>query len=1121
MWDFNKLIDKIGVQIEESNYGQALILLLSLETNIDIWLKKLSDSKKTSKSKNINNKIEELKKQKTQILKTRIKIKNLQKKYFFLDIFNDVSMKSEEILDFKKLQYLTLYLNYLEKKNEGKKWFILLKELELLNKTAINIKEEEIKKLYSLESSNIIEVQKKAKKDIETLRKEIKKLEKLSVIFIKNIKVLEKNKENNLIKVKEAETEKELLKVLVLYKNKQYIDAINETKKILSNNPYHKKTNYILKKIQKDFEKQAQKEDLEKNNKDEVSNILKEAWVLDLSKSKNTEVTTFGIDNVFSYIKKTLFRKNEQKKNLENLKAIEKILLNSWDINKVKKWSINSNYSHILKEWFLKDISNFNINWFNFYWKILSKDEFTWDAFWYYKNEKEWKIFFYLWDATWHWVQASFTVAIVSKLFYEATQKYTKIEDIFIFINNELKLKIKWRYFMTGILFERDENNKTLKYIWGWHDPLFIYNKNSHSLEKLIPWWLAIWVRIINNVNSIKTKEIDLLDWDVLIWFTDGLIEARNLKSEIFWMKRLEELLNKTVIKNKNITEIYNGIIHGLTEFTEWNSLDDDMSIVIFQRDTNTDILNSKEEIDSLIEKEKIEDPNIKIKKWKNKQQILEEIKKQKYESNLKIRLDRLKQLYELREYFKLKQEIIKYLKEWYNHPKIKFYLEKSVFNEQKWRIEKDKENLKIKYKTLLDLYKRWDYENVIKNCIEILTKENNTETEKFLKLLNKTRGKALNGNKNKGNLEAKNKKYEFVFFWVNKKQVRQFINKLSSFISSWIDIRTSVALIQKQTKNKKLKSIIWLIKTNLDYWLSLSDTIKQYSKYFDPLIVSLLEVWERTWNLPVVLKELDKKLLEDIELKWKIKWAMIYPSVLIFMTIGMVVLMMVLVIPKVTTNFIKAWVELPLLTKIVIWTSDTLKNHFKEILFTAFVSIFSIWLFKNTYPWKLVFWKIALKIPVFWYINKQANIIMFINSLALLLDSWVLILDALDTCSTIVPNLYYKRDIIRIKNEVESWVTLSQAMWLTMNNKELFFSNPYFSEELVQMVTVWEETWTLSKTVDRIWKNYSLELKNYISNIAVMIEPFILIIVWSIVWTIVIAIMLPIFNMWKVIEQQ
>lgn len=390
-----------------------------------------------------------------------------------------------------------------------------------------------------------------------------------------------------------------------------------------------------------------------------------------------------------------------------------------------------------------------------------------------------------------------------------------------------------------------------------------------------------------------------------------------------------------------------------------------------------------------------------------------------------------------------------------------------------------------------------------------------NFNNEKFLKLLDDARY-ALKTWKKPAWIVKKTTE-QIIIGWISRKEVWQFINKLSNFLNSWIDLKTAFWILHKQVKNQKLKKIVNEIRLNLDHGLSVSDTMRQYSKYFDPFIISLIIVWEKTWTLPRVLTELDKKLLESIELKAKIRWALIYPAILIFITLAMVTFMMTFIIPKITESFKKTNVEVPALTQFMINVSDFIVNHWIILISVLIWIIVGFFALKKIYYWQLFFSWISMRLPVFWFIVRQWNIIAFINSFSLLLDSGVLMLEALETASNVVTNMYYKKEIIKIKNEVETWIKISNAMWLSSGSKETTFSSKYFAEDFVHMVNVWEETWTIWKSMERVWVNYSKELERYIWNLMTMLEPFIIVFVWAMVWVIVIAIMLPFFNLAKV----
>lgn len=385
-----------------------------------------------------------------------------------------------------------------------------------------------------------------------------------------------------------------------------------------------------------------------------------------------------------------------------------------------------------------------------------------------------------------------------------------------------------------------------------------------------------------------------------------------------------------------------------------------------------------------------------------------------------------------------------------------------------------------------------------------------------FLKLLDDARY-ALKTGKKPGHFTRKETQ-PIIIGGISPKEIWHFINKLSSFLSSGIDLKTAFSIVQKQVKNPKLKAIVNEIRLNLDHGLSISDTLKQYRKYFDPLIIALIEVGEKTGNLPRVLAEMEVSLLESIELKSKIRGAMIYPTILIGLSILMVVFMLTFILPKITDSFAKTGVAIPGLTLFMMNTSNFIIAHYILILAIIFGLIALIYFMRQFYFGQMALSWISLRIPVFGHIRRQENIILFINALTLLLDSGVLMLEALDTSSNIVSDIFFKKDILRIKNEVETGIKLSNAMGLSIGtNKEIIFANNFFPEDLVHMVSVGEETGTIGKSIQKVGVNYSKELKRFIGNLMTALEPFIIVFVGAMVGTIVIAIMLPFFQLAKV----
>lgn len=389
-----------------------------------------------------------------------------------------------------------------------------------------------------------------------------------------------------------------------------------------------------------------------------------------------------------------------------------------------------------------------------------------------------------------------------------------------------------------------------------------------------------------------------------------------------------------------------------------------------------------------------------------------------------------------------------------------------------------------------------------------------NFNNQKFVAILEKAR----KAKRNKQMHKSGKINFEITLFEsVSKKDVWWFINKFSIFVNSWIDVKWALWILVKQVKNPYLKRIVSEMKENINHWISISETMNEYPKVFDSLTTALVWVWEKTWQLGKILIELDQNLLENIELKWKVKWAMIYPMILLWLTITMVIFMMIFIVPRITAAFEKSWTALPALTQFIVWVSNFFMNDYLKLILWVIWLVLVIRMINSTYVWKMWFAKMFTKMPIFWYVVKQSNIVFFIKSFTILLDSWVLLLESLKTSSKVVPNLAYKKELIRIKNEVEVWLTISKSLWLNLDYESSVYLNPLFPEEFAYVVSTWEETWSLSDSLKKVWNNYNWELKRYIWNMSSMMEPIIIVIVWALVGTIIVWVMLPFFEMGKI----
>ena len=350
----------------------------------------------------------------------------------------------------------------------------------------------------------------------------------------------------------------------------------------------------------------------------------------------------------------------------------------------------------------------------------------------------------------------------------------------------------------------------------------------------------------------------------------------------------------------------------------------------------------------------------------------------------------------------------------------------------------------------------------------------------------------------------------------ISSKEKISLLEQLSNLLNSWIPLINSFKIIMYQTRDKKMKLLYKTMVENLNKWDSLKDIFSKYKNIFNIFDLSIIEMWELTWKLWDSIETIKIKEEKSKELKSKIIWALIYPIVIIALSIGMILVFMIYVIPKITDMYKDAKVNLPKLTETVIDISNFLQKNVFEIiaLFILFIVIFIT--FKNHKKTKIYFDKAILHLPIFWPLIQKKILSLFTSSLAILLNSWVIINKSLEISSRALDNDYYEKALRKVIKDVSMWKTLSSCMWIDeiQTGKQNFL----FPIELASVVKIWEETWKLSYLLKRISWKYTKEIDELVKWMQTAIEPIVIVVVWWIIWTLIMAIMLPFFNMVNVI---
>lgn len=612
------------------------------------------------------------------------------------------------------------------------------RELLLKVKTGITYYLEAQKKVATLASSNIAEVAKKAKSKNRIIDSELDHLYRWETKLRNTIVDCEEKKAKQLEKQEklriEAEIQKEIRDIKEHLRKNEVSQAYHLAKKLLAAHHDSQEAIDILHKTQNIYNKSKGKEESQVEESKKRDRFFREAGIKVEKKEQIEEEQATQkewpfitrLKTIYSEILEKRKARMEYLKRQKSLRSIEQLLLRTGSISKFNDEEKADEVITIMESGLTKDIGNFKIDGYEFFGKIIGKDKIVGDTFGSYRDGT--KTIFYFGDATGHGVQAGLTVSMLTKFFFEFAKKIKSLPELFLQINNQLKEILKGRVFVTAVFFEHDAMGGKLRYIGAGHDPVFLFHHKDRSVEKIIPGGIATGVRRIVNVGSVKLKDMLMEDDDILVGYTDGIIEARSPSGELFGLERLQTSIAKnSVACGGSPSRLYELILADVKEFMGDGVFLDDVSFFIFKRNSKLDVISNKDELDALLAELDLNQRTVKLDlKGKTRQQIQEEIQKEKQRRELQARLSNMEQLYKIGELARLKQEITYCYKNGYIHEKMDFYLKKIIKNEDKIKSMKLEDRLERKYEMLKELYDKGEYAIVIREAIDVIYKNGN-----------------------------------------------------------------------------------------------------------------------------------------------------------------------------------------------------------------------------------------------------------------------------------------------------------------------------------------------------------------------------------------------------------
>lgn len=338
----------------------------------------------------------------------------------------------------------------------------------------------------------------------------------------------------------------------------------------------------------------------------------------------------------------------------------------------------------------------------------------------------------------------------------------------------------------------------------------------------------------------------------------------------------------------------------------------------------------------------------------------------------------------------------------------------------------------------------------------------------------------------------------------VKPKEVVIFSRQLSVMISSNVPIVRALKVLVRQTENNTLKSVISDIADEVDGGAKLSQSMSKYPKVFSNFFVQMVRSAETTGRLDEILQYLADQEEKDYDLKGKAKGALIYPAFILSALVIVAVMMMIFVLPQITSIFEGTTAKLPITTVAFMWMSDFLIKLWWLLLIIIAGIFFGFRAFIKTTSGRRWFDLVKIRMPIAGPIFNKTYLSRFARSLATLLTSGVPVTQALDIVADVVGNTLYHDLTKATIEQVEGGASITT----------IFIKSKDVPLMLSQMMSVGEQSGQLDKILIKLADFYSREMENSLRNLTTLIEPIIMVIMGGAVGLLVSAIIMPIYNM-------
>jgi general secretion pathway protein F len=332
---------------------------------------------------------------------------------------------------------------------------------------------------------------------------------------------------------------------------------------------------------------------------------------------------------------------------------------------------------------------------------------------------------------------------------------------------------------------------------------------------------------------------------------------------------------------------------------------------------------------------------------------------------------------------------------------------------------------------------------------------------------------------------------------------------QLATLVNSGMPLEETLQAVAQQTEKPRTQSILLGVRAKVMEGHTLADGLEEFPQAFPEIYRATVSAGEQSGHLDAVLERLADYTETRQALRQRITNALVYPIVLVLMSLGIIAFMLSYVVPQVVGVFETTGAELPILTRLLIGISDFLREWWWLLIAGIAAVAFGVWRLLKLEGPRRRYHRLLLRLPLIGRITRGVNTARFTRTLSILAGSGVPVLEALKISAEVIMNVPMREAVQEASLRVREGGAISRSL----------AASRLFPPMTIHLISSGESSGQLEQMLGRAADNQEREMDGLITTMMGIMEPLLIVFMGGVVLTIVLAILLPIFQINNLIQ--